>query len=97
MAIAPAATRTPKVALFGTISGGVLHGWSYALLRYVATDKAVYMDLRCTRPDWPFPNFKEVRFGRGDFHRLVPGVGAKRLEVLPLIAEAKELAMTGKK
>lgn len=95
MAAAPAAKRHRATPQFGTIKGGPLDGWSFSFLRFVVIKTRLNMDLRCTRPGWPFP--QEVRFNRKDqLSKLVAGPRAKRLDTDELIAAARELASTGK-
>jgi hypothetical protein len=90
----PATVKGPSFPQFGTIQGGVLHGWSYAFVQAIYVNGVKFMDLRVTQPHWPFS--KVVRFGSGSFRRLKGGLRAKRIEVRPLFKAARELANTRK-
>lgn len=94
MATAPATSKSPSIGQFGTIQGGLLHGWSYAFSRVLYIGGRLHYELIVAQPSWPFP--KTVHFGKGDFRRLAPGLRAKRLEIRPLIEDARKLALTGK-
>lgn len=73
----------------GVIEAGPLSGWRYAFLQFICIENDLAMDLRCTRPNWPFP--VDVRFSfRTDVIRVkaVAGERAKRLDANALIQQA---------
>jgi hypothetical protein len=82
-----------QMPLFGEISKGPLRGWRFAFIRFVCVRDDIYLDLRCTPPQWPFPYPQPVRFHltRDSFTlRAVPGERAPRLDAAKLLAEAME-------
>lgn len=82
-----------QMPLFGQITRGYLRGWRFAFIRFVQVDGELFVDLRCTRPDWPFPHPQPVRFSlRYDQFELraIPGERAPRLDAVKLMAQAIE-------
>jgi len=95
MATQPKKKRAPaSIPQFGTIDGGPLHGWSYALVQVIFIGGVRHLDLRVTQPNWPFS--KLVRFGPRSFKKLRAGLHAKRHDAKALLTAARELAKTGK-
>jgi hypothetical protein len=87
----PAAPRRRYIPQFGTIEGGPLNGWSFALLKVGYSDGKKFIDLKVTQPGWVFG--KDVRFTKMSFRKLKPGFRAKRHDVGLLFDAA--LAATG--
>jgi hypothetical protein len=76
---------------FGVIERGPLAGWRFAFLRFLQIDGALYLDLRCTPPDWPFPQTVRFSMKKDRFTlRAVEGERARRHDALALIAQAIE-------
>jgi len=95
-----AGLRPAPIPQHGLIKGGVMDGWHYALIRVVDERASfqVFMELKVSEPDWPFPRFVKVR-PWWDFTRLVPDETAPRRErakVLDwneLLADAVQVAL----
>lgn len=86
--------RQRLVPQYGVIEGGLLSGWSFAYQRLVILKGKVFLDLRCTAPNWTFP--KLVRVGMADYLELRnPGMTAPTFEIEQLIDAASERARTG--
>lgn len=77
----------------GVIVGGHLHGWTYSFIRFVVIDGGLFLDVRCTPPNWPFPT--DVRMDvLQHFTRLkvLRGQRATRVNANALIEAAYENA-----
>lgn len=75
----------------GVIAKGPLVGWRFAFLRFICIKGALFMDLRCTPPDWPFPQTVRFSMAKDRFElRAVPGERAQRLDAVQLMADAQE-------
>lgn len=71
----------------GVITAGPLKGWRYAFLQFICIDYQLYVDMRCTRPNWPFPTDVRFQFNKHEIRvRSVSGQRAKRLDANALIA-----------
>lgn len=87
--------RRVLIPQHGVIQGGVLDGWSFAYIRFVVRKSGTYLELRCTRPNWPFP--QTVQFARNEYARLQAGLRAARHDMHLEIQLAKDVAAIGKK
>jgi hypothetical protein len=75
----------------GLIVRGPLTGWRFAFLRMVSIEGDLYVDLRCTPQDWPFPQTVRFSLTRDRFTlQPVAGERAKRLDAVKLMADAMQ-------
>lgn len=75
----------------GVFEKGVLKGWRFAFLRFIRIKGSLFVDLRCTPPDWPFPQTVRFSMERDRFAlRAVSGERAQRLDAVKLMADAME-------
>lgn len=92
----PSPIRQRTVPQFGRIEGGLLDGWSFALLEVTARGPDIYLGARVTppTPDWPFPREVDLH-GRRDFKKLANlGQVAAEHDSEKLIQAAREAATT---
>lgn len=85
--------RQPSLSfpVWGVIGAGQLRGWRFSFLQFVAVQQGsqmrIYLDLRCTPPNWPFP--QDVRFDPDhDELVLLPGPRARHLSYEQLVGAA---------
>lgn len=89
---APSPIRQRTVPQYGRIEGGLLDGWTFALLEIEARGKDIYIGARVTPPKWPFPTEVDLH-GRKDFKKLAnPGQVAIEHDAEKLIEAAREAA-----
>jgi hypothetical protein len=70
----------------GVITAGPLTGWRYAFIQFIRIENDIAMDMRCTRPNWPFPKTVRFRFSKHQISvRAVSGERAKRLDANALL------------
>jgi len=70
----------------GVITAGPLTGWRYAFLQFIRIENTIAMDLRCNRPNWPFPTTVRFRFDKHHVSvKAVSGERAPRLDANALI------------
>lgn len=79
------------LAQTGVIVGGHLHGWTYGFTQFVVIDGDLFMDARCSPPNWPFPF--DVRMNVVQHFsqlKVIRGQRAARLNANALITAAYE-------
>ena len=84
------ALQQATIPSFGRIDGGLLDGWTFAMLELFVEGRDVVLHVRATPPNWPFPQ-EPIELRKADFDRLAnPNAAAKDMDVETLVRAALE-------